>query len=75
MSSKLDNFKGKMHKLTKEDQIKGGKTKIKETKGKTPERTVMAIILRDTHNVFVRMGDGIFGLNNFFHKSTQKEEN
>jgi len=27
MSSKLDNFKGKMHKLTKEDQIKGGKTK------------------------------------------------
>lgn len=36
--------------------------KIKESKGKTPERTVMAVILRDTHNVFVRMGDGIFGL-------------
>jgi hypothetical protein len=36
--------------------------KIKETKGKTPERTVMAVILRDTHNVFTRVGDGIFGL-------------
>ena len=36
--------------------------KIKGSKGKTPERTVMAIILRDTHNVFVRVGDGIFGL-------------
>ena len=38
--------------------------KIKETKGKTPERTVIAVILRDTHNVFVRIGDGIFGLTN-----------
>jgi len=36
--------------------------KIKESKGKTPERTVIAVILRDTHNVFVRMGDGILGL-------------
>ena len=36
--------------------------KIKESKGKTPERTVMAVILRDTHNVFVRMGDGVFDL-------------
>ena len=27
MTSKLDNFKGKMHKLTKEDCVKGGKVK------------------------------------------------
>lgn len=36
--------------------------KVKETKGKSPERTVMAVLIRDTHNVFVRMGDGVFGL-------------
>ena len=36
--------------------------KIKETKGKTPERTVIAVMLRDTHNVFIRVGDGVFGL-------------
>ena len=36
--------------------------KIKPTKGKTPERTVMAVLIRDTHNVFQRMGNGIFGL-------------
>jgi len=34
----------------------------KESKGKTPERTVIAVLMRDTHNVFVRMGDGVFGL-------------
>jgi DNA-directed RNA polymerase delta subunit len=37
--------------------------KTKETKGKTPERTVMAVILRDKHNVFKSVGEGIFGLN------------
>ena len=32
MSSKLDNFKGKMHTFTHEDRVKGGKTKsIKKT--------------------------------------------
>lgn len=36
--------------------------KNKETKGKTPERTVIAVMLRDTHNVFMRVGDGVFGL-------------
>ena len=36
--------------------------KTKETKGKSPERTVMAVIIRDKHNVFKRMGDGVFGL-------------
>ncbi len=36
--------------------------KIKESKGKTPERTVIAVLMRDTHDVFMRMGDGIFGL-------------
>ncbi|MCF7798504.1 winged helix-turn-helix domain-containing protein [Candidatus Woesearchaeota archaeon] len=36
--------------------------KIKATKGKTPERTVIAVMLRDTHNVFMRVGDGVFGL-------------
>jgi DNA-directed RNA polymerase delta subunit len=39
--------------------------KIKETKGKTPERTVMAVILRDKHNVFTSVGEGIFGLSSF----------
>ncbi len=39
--------------------------KIKESKGKTPERTVIAVIQRDKHNVFVRMGDGVFGLSSF----------
>ncbi len=34
----------------------------KESKGKTPERTVIAVLMRDTHNIFMRMGDGIFGL-------------
>ena len=34
----------------------------KESKGKTPERTVIAVLMRDTHNVFLRMGDGVFGL-------------
>ena len=36
--------------------------KTKESKGKSPERTVMAVLIRDTHNVFMRMGDGVFGL-------------
>ena len=36
--------------------------KTKETKGKSPERTVMAVIIRDKHNVFKRMGEGVFGL-------------
>lgn len=36
--------------------------KIKETKGKTPERTVMAVILRDKHNIFKSVGEGVFGL-------------
>lgn len=36
--------------------------KTKSSKGKTPERTVIAVLMRDTHNVFVRMGDGVFGL-------------
>lgn len=36
--------------------------KIKESKGKTPERIVIAVLMRDTHNNFMRMGDGIFGL-------------
>ena len=36
--------------------------KTKETKGKSPERTVMAVIIRDKHDVFKRMGDGVFGL-------------
>jgi len=36
--------------------------KLKETKGKTPERTVIAVLMRDTHNVFKRMGEGKFGL-------------
>jgi len=31
-------------------------------KGKTPERRVMAVILRDKHNTFFRVGDGVFGL-------------
>ena len=39
--------------------------KTKETKGKTPERTVMAVILRDKHNVFKSVGEGIFGLSSF----------
>jgi hypothetical protein len=39
--------------------------KIKETKGKTPERTVMAVILRDKHNVFKSVGEGVFGLSVF----------
>ncbi|MBS3136107.1 winged helix-turn-helix domain-containing protein [Candidatus Woesearchaeota archaeon] len=39
--------------------------KTKESKGKTPERTVIAVIQRDKHNVFVRMGDGVFGLSSF----------
>lgn len=39
--------------------------KVKETKGKSPERTVMAVLIRDTHDVFVRMGDGVFGLTKF----------
>ncbi|MBU0666142.1 MAG: hypothetical protein ABIC91_05055 [Nanoarchaeota archaeon] len=34
----------------------------KETKGKSPERTVMAVLIRDNKNVFKRMGDGVFGL-------------
>jgi DNA-directed RNA polymerase delta subunit len=36
--------------------------KTKESKGKSPERTVMAVIIRDSHDVFMRMGDGVFGL-------------
>ena len=36
--------------------------KIKETKGKTPERTVMAILIRDNKDVFKSMGDGVFGV-------------
>jgi len=36
--------------------------KVKETKGKSPERTVMAVLIRDTHEVFVRIGDRVFGL-------------
>jgi DNA-directed RNA polymerase delta subunit len=39
--------------------------KTKEIKGKTPERTVMAVILRDKHNVFKSVGEGIFGLSSF----------
>ena len=39
--------------------------KTKESKGKTPERTMIAVIQRDKHNVFVRMGEGVFGLNKF----------
>jgi len=39
--------------------------KLKETKGKTPERTVIAVLMRDTHNIFVRKGEGIFGLSSF----------
>ncbi len=30
--------------------------KTQESKGKNPERTVMAVIIRDTYNVFMRMG-------------------
>jgi len=44
--------------------------KIKETKGKTPERTVIAVIQRDKHNVFVRMGDGVFGLTKLKYENT-----
>ena len=36
--------------------------KVKETKGKSPERTVMAVLIRDKKNTFVRKGEGIFGL-------------
>lgn len=36
--------------------------KIKESKGKTPERTVMAVILRDKNNIFKSVGEGIFSL-------------
>ena len=39
--------------------------KVKESKGKTPERTVIAVLMRDTHNVFTRQGEGIFGLTSF----------
>jgi len=39
--------------------------KVKESKGKTPERTVIAVLMRDTHNVFKRQGEGIFGLTSF----------
>ena len=42
--------------------------KVKETKGKTPERTVMAVLIRDKKNIFKRVGDGVFCL------STSKEE-
>ncbi|MGV8150401.1 MAG: winged helix-turn-helix domain-containing protein [Candidatus Woesearchaeota archaeon] len=45
--------------------------KIKETKGKTPERTVMAVILRDKYNVFKSVGEGIFGLNDSRMKQEQ----
>ncbi|MBU1201966.1 MAG: winged helix-turn-helix domain-containing protein [Nanoarchaeota archaeon] len=41
--------------------------KIKETKGKTPERTVMAVILRDKHNVFKSVGEGVFTLTSIIH--------
>lgn len=27
--------------------------KVKETKGKSPERTVMAVLIRDTHEVYL----------------------
>ena len=47
--------------------------KTKETKGKSPERTVMAVIIRDSHNVFMRMGDGVFGLTKF--AEVYKQEN
>ena len=49
--------------------------KVKQTKGKTPERTVMAVLIRDTHNVFQRMGNGIFGLTSLakiYENETQK---
>ena len=39
--------------------------KIKETKGKSPERTVMAVLIRDKKNTFVRKGDGVFSLSSF----------
>jgi DNA-directed RNA polymerase delta subunit len=39
--------------------------KIKDSKGKTPERTVIAVLMRDTHNVFTRHGEGVFGLSSF----------
>ena len=39
--------------------------KLKETKGKTPERTLIAVLMRDTHNVFTRKGEGVFGLSSF----------
>jgi len=44
--------------------------KIKETKGKTPERTVIAVIQRYKHNVFVRMGEGVFGLTKLKYENT-----
>ncbi len=47
--------------------------KVKETKGKTPERTVMAVILRDTHNTFMRIGDGVFGLTRLAGQYKQNE--
>ena len=44
--------------------------KTKESKGKTPERTVIAVIQRDKHNVFVSMGDGVFGLAKLKYENT-----
>lgn len=49
--------------------------KVKEIKGKTPERTVMAVILRDTHNKFVRVGAGVFGLTKLAELYKQNEAN
>jgi hypothetical protein len=45
--------------------------KIKETKGKTPERTVIAVLMRDTHNVFKRMEEGKFGLTSINYQKTE----
>ena len=50
--------------------------KIKETKGKTPERTVMAILIRDNKDVFKSMGDGVFGLTKLidFYKQNEAQK-
>jgi len=43
--------------------------KAKETKGRTSERTVMSVSIRDKKNIFKR--DGVFCLSTFKEESTK----
>lgn len=77
---KKDSFYQMAKKVLKEQQkpmhygdITKEILKVKETKGKSPERTVMAVLIRDKHNVFMRMGEGIFGLTKYDELYKQNE--